>query len=109
MGATSRHIRREPRRRDRDSGRLLGVVSQPDRVTYDDDPAGGADPAAFEQTVLVPLQAIRRRDRRRLRRRAADDRWIAEIADGLAIDQLRPKFMLATYRATGGSLAPAQR
>jgi len=31
-----------------DSGRTLGVVSQPDRVTYDDLVAG-ADPAAFEQ------------------------------------------------------------
>ncbi len=80
-----------------DSGRLLGVVSQPDRVTYDD-LAGGADPAAFEQTVLVPLQAYADAIGAVAPPRA-NDRWLAEIADGLAIDQLRPKFMLATYRA----------
>lgn len=80
-----------------DSGRQLGVVSQPDRVTYDDLVAG-ADKAAFEASVLTPMQAYAD-VLAAVKAPAGDDRWIAEMADGLAIDQLRPKFMLATYRA----------
>ena len=80
-----------------DSGRSLHVLSQPDRVTYDD-LAAGADPVAFEQSVLVPLQAYADA-LDAIAPPSGDDRWTAELADGLAVDQLRARFTLATYRA----------
>ena len=81
-----------------DAGRNLGIVSQPDRITFDD-LVKGADPAAFEQSVLVPLQSYSDAINA-LVAPAGDNRWLAEIRDGLEIDQLRPKFMLAVYRST---------
>jgi hypothetical protein len=80
-----------------DSGRALGVVSQPDRVTYDQLVAS-ADPVAFTQDVLTPLVAYADLIGQ-VAPPAGDDRWTAELRDGLAIDQLRPRFMVATYQA----------
>ena len=79
-----------------DSGRTLGVVSQPDRVTYDQLTTANAD--AFTQDVLTPLSAYAELIGQ-IAPPAGDDRWTAELRDGLEIDQLRPRFMVATYQA----------
>ncbi len=92
-----------------DAGRQLGIVSQPDRVTFDDLVVGGADRVAFESDVMQPLatyadelDAIARElDAVEL----TSDRWSAELRDGVAINRLRTRFVLETYGATLAQLA----
>ena len=72
-----------------DAGRVLGVISQPDRVTFDDLAAmAPANRAMFQASILDPLGAH------------AD-----ELRDGLAIDRARIRFVLATYGETLAHLA----
>ncbi|MEJ7597610.1 MAG: hypothetical protein WKG01_06845 [Kofleriaceae bacterium] len=88
-----------------DAGRSLDIVSQPDRITFEDLVAGG-DPAAFETRVMAPLReyadAVGALDERVRARDLVANRWTAELRDGFAIDHLRARFVLETY---GGLLA----
>jgi len=91
-----------------DAGRLLGIVSQPDRITLDD-LAAGADPQAFRAAVQAPLAEYADE----LDRLAAgverlalpDSRWAAELRHGFALDQLRARFVLELYEAALGHVA----
>ncbi len=91
-----------------DAGRQLGIVSQPDRVTFDDLVAG-ADPAAFDADVMQPLATYA--DTLDTIQGQFDDldlpndRWTSELRDGLAIDRVRTRFVLETYGATLAHLA----
>lgn len=91
-----------------DAGRKLGIVSQPDRVTFAD-LAGGADRAAFERDVLIPLERYRDEITAIANdladRRLPDTVWAHELVDGLAIDVVRADFMATLYRATLAKLA----
>ncbi|MGN6106543.1 MAG: hypothetical protein ACTHU0_15665, partial [Kofleriaceae bacterium] len=86
-----------------DTGRALDIVSQPDRVTFDD-LAAGSDPAAFRRDVLEPLAAYADQlDRIGAGIEAAalpPGRWTDELRDGFAIDRHRARFVLETYEAT---------
>jgi hypothetical protein len=92
-----------------DAGRQLGIVSQPDRVLFDDLVAGAADPTVFETTVMAPLETYaaglddvaRELDAAEL----PDDRWTRELRDGVAIDRVRTRFVIETYGATLAQLA----
>ncbi|HEU0031338.1 MAG TPA: hypothetical protein VFQ53_11945 [Kofleriaceae bacterium] len=96
-----------------DAGRQLGIVSQPDRVVFDDLIMGLEDPAVFQTTVLDPLAAYadelddiaRELDRADL----PDNKWARELRDGLAIDRLRARFVLETYGATLAHVAGDDR
>jgi len=85
-----------------DAGRALDIVSQPDRITFDDLVASG-DVAGFTASVLTPLEAhadaldalAARLDKLAL----PGSRWTRELRDGLTIDRLRARFVIAAYRA----------
>jgi hypothetical protein len=91
-----------------DAGRTLDIVSQPDRITFEDLMAG-SDPAAFETTVMVPLReyadAIDSLDATVRGLDLKESRWSAELRDGFTIDALRARFVLETYGATLAHLA----
>ena len=91
-----------------DAGRALDIVSQPDRVTFEDLMAGG-DRAAFEANVMVPLREYAdAMDAIDATVQALDlkaSRWSAELRDGFTIDRLRARFVLETYGATLAHLA----
>ena len=91
-----------------DAGRLLGIVSQPDRITLDD-LAAGADPRAFRTAVQEPLaeyvDALDRLAARVDRLSLPESRWAAELRDGFEIDWLRARFVLELYEATLRHLA----
>jgi hypothetical protein len=91
-----------------DAGRALGIVSQPDRITVDD-LAAGADRAAFRTGVMAPLEAYAGRlDELGARLGATklpDSRWAAELRDGMTVNQIRARFVLAVYEATLQELA----
>ncbi|MEO8699500.1 MAG: hypothetical protein ABI867_05625 [Kofleriaceae bacterium] len=92
-----------------DAGRTVGIVSQPDRVVFDDFVMGVADPAAFDTTVMQPLAVYADElDAIAADLDAADlpsNRWGRELHDGIAIDRVRARFVLATYGATLAHLA----
>jgi hypothetical protein len=92
-----------------DAGRQIGIISQPDRITFDQLTADMV--GSFTDSVITPLTAhadamdalAKKLDRLSL----PDTRWAREISDGLTIDRLRARFVLATYAAviahlTGG-------
>ena len=88
-----------------DLGDQIDVVSQPDRVTFDD--LAAADPAerdAFAEGVLVDLQRFAD-DLAALAGRAAQlggprDRFWREVVDGAEVTALRARFVALAYRAT---------
>ena len=87
-----------------DAGRALNIVSQPDRVTFDQLPMlAAADLGAFEATVLTPLAAHADELDSLSRHFAAlglpDSRWVREIQDGLDVDRIRARFVTSAYRA----------
>ncbi|HPH66746.1 MAG TPA: hypothetical protein PLF40_13405 [Kofleriaceae bacterium] len=86
-----------------DIGDQLGIVSQPDRITFPEmTKLTAPERAAFERDVLAhidlyveQLDAVAARlDRLGL----TDSRWLAELRDGIAIDRVRGRFMTALYR-----------
>jgi hypothetical protein len=91
-----------------DAGRLLGIVSQPDRITLDD-LAAGADPQAFRALVQEPLaeyaDALDRLAAGVDRLSLPSSTWAAELRDGFAIDRLRARFVLEAHEATLRHLA----
>lgn len=93
-----------------DAGRQLDIVSQPDRVTFDDlVAADGAARDAFARDVLAPLasygDALDGFAARLDRLGVPGDRWGREIVDGVAIDQARVRFVAAAYEAALAHLA----
>ena len=101
-----------------DAGRTIGVVSQPDRVTFDDLVAATADArSAFATNVLAPLAdhaaALDALDARLEHLDLPDDRWASELRDGLAVDRERAHFIHDAYAAvlahlSGDELAAAK-
>ncbi|MFT3699860.1 MAG: hypothetical protein QM831_42340 [Kofleriaceae bacterium] len=87
---------------DIDLGRTLGIVSQPDRVTFDDLVTSG-DTAGFTTNVLTPLKLYTAELQSEVDQ--IDDlnlpvsRWSSELADGLRVDLLRAQFITALYQA----------
>jgi len=87
-----------------DTGAMLDppIVSQPDRITFDE---LVGDPAieSFEASVLVPLRAhadaLDALADQLAGTKLPVSRWSHEVRDGFAIDQLRARFVLATYGA----------
>ncbi|MBA3395196.1 MAG: hypothetical protein H0T89_21285 [Deltaproteobacteria bacterium] len=91
-----------------DAGRQLGIVSQPDRVTYADLVAG-ADVTEFRTDVMLPLEAYANALDAVGREIAASElptsTWGDELRDGIEIDQLRTRFVIETYEAVLAHLA----
>nr|HEX4316445.1 hypothetical protein [Kofleriaceae bacterium] len=86
------------------------IVSQPDRITFDELAAGSAaDRDAFDSSVLTPLEAHRDAVAQLQSELDALDlpasRWTNEIRDGFAVDHARVQFVSALYRATLAHLA----
>ena len=84
-----------------DLGRQLDIVSQPDRVTFDDIVAGtNVQQARDAMTALA--EYADKLDTIAAQFFALDlpgDRWGDELRDGFEIDQLRVRFVLAAYDA----------
>ena len=85
-----------------DAGRAIDTISQPDRITFDDLVASG-DVDDFAANVLVPLgtyaDALDLRQQYLDQLALPDSRWTSELRDGLAIDRLRARFVIAAYSA----------
>jgi hypothetical protein len=93
-----------------DAGRTIDIVSQPDRVTFDQLPMmSGSDRDAFATTVLDALDAHGDQLDGFATRFAAlgldDSRWVREIRDGIDVDRARIRFVSAAYRAVLAHLA----
>ncbi|HUJ62101.1 MAG TPA: hypothetical protein VLX92_26525 [Kofleriaceae bacterium] len=93
-----------------DAGRALGVISQPDRMTFDDLVAAPPDQvAAFQTSVMAPLgdfaDALDVIEHRSERLHLPPDRWASELRDGIAIDRARAHFIWAAYQAVLAHLA----
>ncbi|MHB8872310.1 MAG: hypothetical protein ACYC8T_01360 [Myxococcaceae bacterium] len=88
-----------------DVGKVRGIVSQPDRPSFEE--VAAMDPAAraaFRAKVLSPLgQLAEGTDgvREGLEASGADleERWFAEVRDGVAADLARTRFVAALYGA----------
>ncbi|HEV7558730.1 MAG TPA: hypothetical protein VGO00_24835, partial [Kofleriaceae bacterium] len=86
-----------------DAGRMIGVISQPDRITFDDLVAATPDARLdFNNSVLGALaDHIAVLDALALRLDGLGiptTRWGNELRQGLAIDRARAKFVFAAYR-----------
>ena len=93
-----------------DLGRKINVISEPDRVTFDDLVADTPDArAAFANDVMTPLAAYASTLDDVARRAEAlvlpPSRWARELVDGIQIDDARAHFALAVYQATLDHLA----
>jgi len=93
-----------------DAGRVLDIVSQPDRITFGDIAAGTYMPAELDR-VLDGLAAYAASLDVIAKQFAALDfpahsrRWADELRDGFEIDQLRVRFILAVYEAMRANAA----
>jgi hypothetical protein len=93
-----------------DAGRVLDIVSQPDRVTFTD--LETLDPAAREafQADVVTRLVIYRTSLEDIEAELtavelADNRWTRELREGVALDRLRAEFIIELYAATLSQLA----
>jgi hypothetical protein len=86
-----------------DAGDMLDppIISQPDRITFDDvvadptlEPELKAKLALLEQYV----QTLESLEDELGRLELPNSRWSREIADGVALDRMRARFVLASYR-----------
>jgi len=89
-----------------DIGRAADIVSQPDRVTFDQLVTGqGRDEVIFMLFQLRryadELDAL---DAQLAALDLRDSRWSRELTDSFAINRLRARFVLATYEATLASI-----
>jgi hypothetical protein len=88
-----------------DAGRQLDppIISQPDRVQFDQLVDGSADVDAFEADVLVPLaahaDAMEALERKLSAIELPDSTWAREVRQGFAIDRVRARFIHAAYAA----------
>jgi hypothetical protein len=80
-----------------DLGRSLDIVSQPDRPTFDDIAALPPDERASFRTVVVDGLFAHADGtagvRARFEAADGDDRWLAELRDGAAVDEHRARYM----------------
>ena len=87
-----------------DTGAMLDppIISQPARITFDELVAAPALDS-FDASVLAPLRAhaaaLDALGDRLADTPLADSRWSHELRDGFEIDQIRARFVLATYGA----------
>ncbi len=93
-----------------DAGRGVGVISQPDRVTFDDLAADPEIVPVFQTAVMEPLADFRTTVEALATRADAlhlpdGDIWAAELRDGVDIDRARVRFIYAAYQATIDHLA----
>ncbi len=87
-----------------DAGELVGIVSQPDRVSFDELWNMSPDARArFVADVLVPLETMAQAHASakadldgHIR---SDDVWLTELGQGLAITAARARYVHALYRA----------
>ena len=87
-----------------DIGDQLGIISQPDRITFEElTPLAPADRVVFERDVLANIDSYVDELDGFSKRLAAlglkDSRWLAELRDGIAIDSVRGRFTTALYRS----------
>jgi hypothetical protein len=91
-----------------DLGRTIDIISQPDRITFDQLAMPGVDLDAFEQMLMPPLERyIATVDglQSALHGFSMDEsRWSRELLDGIDIDVLRAKFVHASYIAALASI-----
>jgi hypothetical protein len=85
-----------------DAGRQLGIISQPDKITFDQLVASG-DIADFTTSVLAPLGTYAdaldgRQTELDALNLGTDSKWARELEQGLAVDRLRARFAIATYQ-----------
>jgi hypothetical protein len=94
-----------------DAGRKLGIVSQPDRITFDQLESGERDRDLFIVEVLQPLQAhdlaLASVEDKLDAARLPDTRWGRELRDGITINRLRTKFVIEAYQAVVSHLIGA--
>jgi hypothetical protein len=94
-----------------DAGKILNIISQPDRKLFSEVHAmSEADREAFASSVVFPLGKLATAHRQVHERIAAlegvnEDRWLAEIRDGVEITAHRIQFIFLLY---GAVLAHAQ-
>ena len=94
-----------------DVGRVMGIVSQPDRPSFEDIGAMDATAlAAFRADVLVPLDAYANAiDAALSDLRAAgapeDDPFVRELHDGFEVDLHRTRFVHAVFSAAAAHAA----
>ena len=77
------------------------IISQPDRITFDDlvaDPS--LEPELKTKLGLLEqyAQTLESLEGELARLSLPDSRWSRELADGVALDRMRARFVLATYR-----------
>ncbi len=87
-----------------DIGDQLGIISQPDRITFAELPLlAPAQRMIFERDVLANIDSyVSQLDNFSQRLDAlnlTDSRWLAELRDGIAIDRARGRFTTALYRS----------
>ena len=84
-----------------DAGRMLGIISLPDRITFDQLTPDMVD--SFTTTVLDPLQAyvttLASIEHDYARLDLPDTRWSREIRDGIHVDLMRAEFVFHVYSA----------
>lgn len=86
-----------------ESARRLGILSQPDRPPFSELATWEAPArATFRAEVVDPLAAHAEATQAVLTRLQAlpgEDRWLAEVRDGVEVDVLRARFMVAMLTA----------
>ncbi|MDB4961716.1 MAG: hypothetical protein JWP01_1715 [Myxococcales bacterium] len=90
-----------------DIGRQLDIISQPDRVTFDQLVAGTGRTEVIEMLFEMRRYAdeLDALDQDLGKLVLKENRWSRELRDGFAIDRLRAKFVAATYDATLAKIA----
>jgi hypothetical protein len=85
-----------------DLGRQLDIVSQPDRVTFDQLIAGEGreEVEAMLGNLREYAAGLDDLEAQILNIKLPDSRWGRELEDGFVIDRLRAHFVLATWEAT---------
>jgi len=99
-----------------DIGRTADIVSQPDRVTFDQLAAGAGRSEVIQMLFQMRRYAdeLETLDEELAALELPVSRWSRELRDSFAINRLRARFVLATYDATlahldGGPAAAAAR
>ncbi|MBA3456534.1 MAG: hypothetical protein H0T42_25825 [Deltaproteobacteria bacterium] len=89
-----------------DIGRVADIISQPDRVTFDQLVAGTGRTEVVQMLFTMRLYAdeLDQLDDSWSALDVPDNRWSRELRDSFAINRLRARFVIATYDATLASL-----
>ncbi len=86
-----------------DVGYTLGIVSQPDRLTFDKlRPQTPEQRADFRTKVVAPLAELSKGTRVLAEKAATDhggDAWLTEAADGIEVTALRGEYVVALYES----------